>query len=148
MAEVISIVASGIAISQLSHITGSTVLKLKQLWNEVEGAHEVIEDLMAQIDCLDPTLWEAEHTFSQEALPSSLWNDTAAKNSAKYCRIALQKLTSNVNDLSTQIRSAKRYRRKFGAVKVVLKRAQLKDLENKLENAVRVLSIAQGGYLM
>jgi hypothetical protein len=148
MGEILGIVASGIAVAQLAQATGSVVLKLKQLWNEIENTGNTIQDLMDQIDCLDPALWEAERTFNQNILPSQVWDDTAAKNSARYCRIALQKLTGIVTDLSAEIDSAKRHQKSIGIMKVILKRKQLGAIENRLANAVRILHVAQSGCLM
>lgn len=148
MGEILGIVASGIAVAQLAQATGSVVLQLKQLWNEVENTGNTIQDLMDQIDCLDPALWEAEQMFNQNILPSYVWDDTAAKNSARYCRIALLKLTGIVTDLSAEIDSAKRRQKSLGIMKVLLKRKQLGAIEQRLANAVRILHVAQGGYLM
>ena len=51
MAEALGVAASGIAVAQLSIQVGSTVSKLKQLWDQVKDVPEDIADLMEQIDC-------------------------------------------------------------------------------------------------
>lgn len=114
----------------------------------IRGVPDYIADLMAQIDCFNPAIFEAGHTFSDAGLPSTLWNDSAAKHSTAYCRNALRTLTSLVDDLSPHISSARRLGRKLATIKVVLKRDLLKKLEKRPENAVNMLIPAQQGYLM
>ena len=148
MAEAFGVVAAGIAVGQLAGTVGGAVLKLKCLWDEVEGAHETIEDLINQIQFLSPAIWEVEQLLIQNTLPHIFWDDEAIKYSARYSRTAQQKMFDIVNDMSAQIHSAKWRQRKIGSIKVVLKKTQLRTLENRLENSVKMLSLAQNGYLM
>ncbi|KAI1461783.1 hypothetical protein F4805DRAFT_413339 [Annulohypoxylon moriforme] len=148
MAEALGIVASGIAVAQVAGTAANAVIRLKRLWGEVKDVPENIADLMEQIDCLDPALWEAEQHFIQNQLPPQLWDDTAAIRSAKYCRKALQKLTDVADDLSSQINSGRRVDRRISCIKVLLKKDKLRDLERRLESALRMLQLAQQGYLI
>ncbi|XXH06018.1 hypothetical protein Hte_012463 [Hypoxylon texense] len=148
MAEALGIAASGIAVAQLTSQVGGAVLKLKQLWDEVKDVPEDIADLMEQIDCLDPVLWETENNFNQGGLPSIVWDRLASKRTTTYCRKALHNLTQMVDELSLQINNSKGSRRKIAAVKVLLKKDLLKKLEKRLENAVRMLTLAQQSYLV
>ncbi|KAK6065684.1 carboxylesterase [Seiridium cupressi] len=59
MAEALGAVASGIAVAQVAGTAGSAIWKLKQLWDEVEDVPEIINDLIEQLGCLDPSLWDA-----------------------------------------------------------------------------------------
>ncbi|KAK6063068.1 carboxylesterase family protein [Seiridium cupressi] len=59
MAEALGAVASGIAVAQIAGTAGSAIWKLKQLWDEVEDVPEIINDLIEQLGCLDPSLWDA-----------------------------------------------------------------------------------------
>ncbi|KAK8005863.1 hypothetical protein PG991_012160 [Apiospora marii] len=147
MAEVLGAVASSIALAEVAGKAGGAVLKLKKLWEEINNVPETIADLMMQIECLDPAIWEAETHF-QSALPPLLWNDTAARKSAQCCRTALQKLTDLVDDLSIQINSTRRTSRKLAYLKVMLKKDELRSLEKRLETAVRMLQSAQNGYMI
>lgn len=146
MAEIVGAVASGIALAEVLGKAGGTILKLKQLSGEVNDVPETIEYLMGQIECLDPTIWEAKPHFAHNELPPLRWNSTAARRSAECCRNALQKLSGLVDDLSGQINSTKRFNRKLAFVKVVLKRDDLRRLERRLETAMRVLQSAQMAY--
>ncbi|XDG07273.1 hypothetical protein ABKA04_006888 [Annulohypoxylon sp. FPYF3050] len=148
MAEVLGVIASGIAIAQVAGTAAGAVVKLKKLWDEVKNVPERISDLMEQIDCLDPILWEAEQQVLQNRLPPQLWDDTVAIRSTKYCRKALQKLTHVAKDLASQIDSKRRVERGISRTKVLLKKDRLRDLEQRLESAVRMLQLAQQGYLV
>ncbi|KAK6825565.1 hypothetical protein PG987_013059 [Apiospora arundinis] len=103
---------------------------------------------MIQIEYLNPAIWEAETHFAQTGLPSELWDDAAVRKSANRCRVALQKLTNLVSDLTVQANSARRVTRKLAYLKVVLKKDDLRVLEKRLETAVRMLQSAQNGYMM
>lgn len=148
MAEALGVAASGIAIAQVTSQVGKSVIKLKQLLDEIRDVPDDIDDLMQQIDCLDPAIFEAETNFNDTGLPSILWNDTAAKRSTAYCRSALKALTELVDELSLHIQHSRNLRRKVGAVKVLLKKDMLKKLEKRLESAVRMLTLAQQSYLV
>ncbi|OTA68467.1 hypothetical protein K449DRAFT_322913 [Hypoxylon sp. EC38] len=146
MAEALGVAASGIAIAQISTQVGGTVLKLKRLWDEVKDVPDDIADLMEQIECLDPTIWEIENSFNQSGLPPLIWDELASRSTTVYCRKALQNLTGMVDELSLYINNAKKGRRKIAAIKVLLKKDSLRKLERRLENAVGMLSLAQQSY--
>ncbi|KAI2620421.1 hypothetical protein GGR54DRAFT_601038 [Hypoxylon sp. NC1633] len=148
MAEVLGIAASGIAIAQISSQVGGAVIKLKQLWDQVKEVPDDIADLMEQIDCLNPVLWETENSFEHSSLPPMVWGGLASKSTAMYCRKALRDLTEIVDELNLQINHSKKARRKIAAVKVLLKRDSIKKLERRLENAIRMLTLAQQSYLV
>ncbi|KAI1374189.1 hypothetical protein F4677DRAFT_172830 [Hypoxylon crocopeplum] len=148
MAEALGVAASGIAIAQISAQVGGAVFKLKQLWDEIKDVPDDIADLMEQIDCLDPVLWQTENIVN-ESNPSALaWDELASKSTTIYCRKALQNLTDMVDELSRQIHTSKKGRRTLSAVKVLLKKDSLKKLEKRLEIAVRMLTFAQQSYLL
>ncbi|RYP46480.1 hypothetical protein DL768_007313 [Monosporascus sp. mg162] len=147
MAEALGVAASSIAIAQVTSQVGVAVVKLKKFCDEVKDVPDDIADLLQQIDCLDPALWEAENSFELTGLPAMLWNDAAAKRSTTYCRNALKALTEIVDEMAVQINHPKRLNRKAASVKVVLRKDTLKKLEKRLENAVRMLTLAQQSYL-
>jgi hypothetical protein len=148
MAEVLAVAASGIAVAQVAAQVGKSIFKLKQLWDELQDVPSSMGDLLDQIDCLDPALWEAENTFSQARLPAAFWNDSLGNRSTAYCRKALSSLTELVDELALQVNRPGKLKKKLGSAKVVLKREQLKTLERRLQNAVRMLTLAQQSYLV
>ncbi|KAI1464187.1 uncharacterized protein F4812DRAFT_453064 [Daldinia caldariorum] len=148
MAEALGVAASGIAVAQIAVQVGGAVIKLKQLWDEVKDVPDDVADLMDQIDCLDPVLWEAENSFNGSGLPSTFWDDLASRSTTTYCRKALRNLTTIVDDLNNQITNVKKGRRRITAVKVLLQKDLIQKLEKRLENAVRMLMLAQQSYLV
>ncbi|KAF2972023.1 hypothetical protein GQX73_g1509 [Xylaria multiplex] len=148
MAEALSVAASGIAVAQVSVQVGKSIIKLKQLWDEIQDVPSTIGDLLDQIECLDPALWEADNTFSQASLPPIFWDNSLASRSTAYCRKALCSLTELVDELALQINRPGKIISKLAYAKVVLKKEQLKSLERRLQNAVRMLTLAQQSYLV
>ncbi|GAW26651.1 putative ankyrin repeat-containing protein [Rosellinia necatrix] len=148
MAEALSLAASGIAVAQLVKQVGKSIIKLKQLWDELQDVPSTIANLLDQIDCLDPALWAAENSFSQASLPPIIWDDRIASRSTAYCRKALDSLNEIVDELTAQIHRPGKLGRKLRRINVVLKKEQLKCLESRLQSAVRMLMLAQQSYLV
>ncbi|KAI1130133.1 hypothetical protein F5Y10DRAFT_236262 [Nemania abortiva] len=148
MAEALGVVASGIAVFQVATQIGNSIIKLKQLWDDLQDASSSIRDLLDQIECLDPALWEADHAFGHASLPPTFWNSSIASRSTAYCRKALGSLTEVVDELALQINRPGKLRSKVAFVKVALKKEQLKTLEGRLQNAVMMLTLAQQSYLV
>ncbi|KAI1177740.1 hypothetical protein F4777DRAFT_596383 [Nemania sp. FL0916] len=150
MAEAFSIAASGIAVYQVATQVGKSITKLRKLWHDLQDVPASIEDLFDQIECLDPALWEADHTFNRNSLPPIFWDSSIASRSTAYCRKALVSLTELVDELASQLQIHRpgRFKGKIIAVKVVLKKEQLRVLERRLQNAVRMLALAQQSYLI
>ncbi|KAI1117746.1 hypothetical protein F5Y14DRAFT_439039 [Nemania sp. NC0429] len=148
MAEALGVAASGIAVFQVATLVGKSIIKLKQLWDDLQDVPSSIRDLLDQIECLDPALWEAEHTFDHASLPPMIWDNSIASRSTAYCRKALNSLSELVDELALQINRPGKLRSKVAAGKVVLKKEQLKSLERRLQNAVMMLTLAQQSYLV
>jgi hypothetical protein len=150
MAEVLGTVASVIAVVQISSQAGSTVVKLRSLWSQVRNVPETIRDLMKEIEILDPIVSEMETEFGDGVarLSPLLFDDTAARLSAGYCREALEGLQELVRELVDQIESSQRSKRGVAKLKVVLKKVAVVRLEKRLHRAVRLLNSAQLSYLM
>ncbi|KAI1180972.1 hypothetical protein F4777DRAFT_181053 [Nemania sp. FL0916] len=146
MAEALGVAASGIAVFQVATQVGKSIIKLRNLWNDLQDVPSSIEDLFDQIECLDPALWEAEYTFSHAGLPPIFWDDTIASRSTAYCRKALNSLTELVDDLASQVNRPGKFKSRLAAAKVVLKKEQIRVLEHRLQNAVRMLGLAQQSY--
>ncbi|KAH8887900.1 hypothetical protein GQ53DRAFT_272027 [Thozetella sp. PMI_491] len=143
MAEILGVVASGIAVAQVAGEIGSTALKLKELCGRLKDVPEAIEDLMNQVDCLTPALLEAERLFDQNEVPSSLYLDVATQRSLYYCRNSWNRLSKSLDKFSTQISSKRRLDRNICRVKFVLKQDQLKVLEQRLKSALGMLQLVQ-----
>lgn len=151
MAEILGAVASGFAVSEAGLKVGGTVWKLKKLWQEVHDVPATIQDLMRQIEIMDPVLSDHESTLGNQniALPAQLqtYNAAPAILSAAYCREALNDLRSLVEDLDVAIESEKRSRRTVARMRVVLKKDSLRVFQDRLERAIRLFQSTQLSYL-
>lgn len=151
MAEVLGAVSSGFAVAEVGLKVGGTVWKLKRLWQEVHEVPATLQDLMRQIEIMDPVLSHHESTLGnqniavQAQLPT--FNTAPAILSAAYCREALNDLRHLVEDLDGAIESEKRSRRTVARVRVVLKKDTIKGFQNRLERSIRLLQSTQVSYL-
>jgi hypothetical protein len=148
MAEILGVVASGIAVAQVASVVGSTALKLKELFGRLKDVPEAIEDLMNQVDCLAPVLLEAERLFGQNEVSSSLLIDAATQRSLDYCHKSWHRLSRLVDEIHIQINFKRSLDRKLYRVKFILKQDQLKILEQRLKSALGILQLVQQLYLM
>ena len=140
MAEVIGIVASGIAIGQATTAITSSLLKLKSLWNEFRDVPEDLLHLVHELEIVYLVLAESDPQGTSEIctpisrsleLAWQLTNDGA------------KELRSLVDDLQAELKKQnQRWKGKFMAAKVVLKRDQIKRLKSRLKTCIRLLTLA------
>lgn len=50
MAEILSVVASGIAVSQAAQTVGMVIISLSRLWGEVNDVPETIQNIMNELE--------------------------------------------------------------------------------------------------
>ncbi|KAF3000018.1 hypothetical protein E8E14_004688 [Neopestalotiopsis sp. 37M] len=151
MAELLGVVASAITVAEVAAKAGGAIPKLKKLWDEVQNVPETIQDLLRQIEILDPMIWEMENelnTYRTSIINPMLFDDTAMRRSTHYSRESLQNLSNIVDDMSIQIQHQKKVWRGLARAKVVLKKQVLADLEARLRKALTLLSLAQQSYMM
>lgn len=151
MAEILGAVASGLAVAEVGLKVGGTVWKLRRLWQQVHEVPETIQDLMRQIEMMDPILsdHEANLGIQSTTLPRQLpaYSAAPAIQSAVYCREALSNLRRLVDDLDGAVESEKRSRRTVARMRVVLKKDTIKGFQDRLERAMRLLQWSQVNYL-
>lgn len=149
MAEILGIVASSITVAEVASKAGGAVTRLKRLWQDIRNVPDTINDLMKQIDILDPLIWELETEVNERraSINPILFNDSALRKSTEYCREAVSDLTRLVDDLKTQVDTERKLKRRFGKVKVALKAQAIADYERRLRKAVCFLNLAQSSYM-
>jgi len=149
MAELLGVVASGIAVVQVAAEVGDRALALKRLWDEIKDVPETITSLVSQIEVLTPILDQINIDFSQFSLrPGSIiWNDKGAQICASHCRRAKEELSRLAEDLSAHVDSTKRSRRGIAKIKVVMKKETLAKYETRLSRSLQLLSLANTCYL-
>jgi hypothetical protein len=140
MAEVIGIVASGIAIGQATTAITSSLLKLKSLWNEFRDVPDDLLHLVHELEIVYLVLAESDpQGTSETCTPSSRSLELAWQ----LTNDGAKELRSLVDDLQAELKKQnQRWKGKFMAAKVVLKRDQIKRLKSRLKTCIRLLTLA------
>ena len=147
MAEALGIIASGIAVGEATVSIGVAIMRLKQLLQEMEAVPNHISDLMSQIECLNPAMWEIGQDICSSNV-STAPNGKPTELCAVYGQKALKELTEMADELMQQINSPNRLNRKLARFKAVLKGGTISKLERRLETTLRMLLFAQQSYTM
>lgn len=137
MAEVFGVVASALAVAELAGKLGVSVLRLQELWREVQDVPENINQLTRQLDLLRPILLDMEFQ-----------NDATASLSIQYCQQAVDELESLAADIQRQIISAKRSLRTITKLKVSFRKDTIRGYHERLQFSMQMLSLAQQTHLM
>ncbi|KAL2808586.1 hypothetical protein BJX63DRAFT_435951 [Aspergillus granulosus] len=128
MAEILGLVSGSITVAE----TGSAVLKLKRLWNELSLVHPLLTET------------ETELQGDERLLTSS----RAARLSWTYCKKILWDLDGLAHDLRQQIESKRRMTRGKARVKIILGKETIRDVQKRMQDALQLLGIAQQTYIM
>ena len=145
MAEVLGVVASGIAVAQAAQTMGQAVLSLTQLWKQVKDAPETIQHTLDELEMAGELVAEieAELQSSLSALPNDRDSLTSLQCLAiQRCRQVHESLRELVDDLATDIASSRRRKRVIAKTKVVLKKDILVTYEKRLQKALFFLNSA------
>jgi hypothetical protein len=145
MAEALGIVVSSIAVAEVAAKVGKSFVTLRNLWKEIENVPESISHLMRQIELINPILGKMEQDTLK--IPSFLQDEDAIGLALRSVYDAKEKLVALVEDLSRDINSAKKRRRAFAKVKVVLNAGSLSTYEARLRGAIQYLTLAHQLYL-
>lgn len=147
MAEILGAVASGLAVAEAGLKVGGTVWKLNQLWKEMKEVPATIQDLMRQIEMIGLILSEHETNLSIQStafpIRLSTHNGAPAAQSVAYSREALNDLQRLVEDLNSAVESGKKREQVVGRVRVVLEKGTIKDFQDRLERAIRLVICTQ-----
>ncbi|ETS88140.1 hypothetical protein PFICI_01968 [Pestalotiopsis fici W106-1] len=146
MAELVGLVASSIAIVETAGKVAGAVLTLKKLWDEIQDVPDTIRNLMTEIEVLEPILTVIEDDYNNTGTP--IPNDRASNLALAYCRKAVTDLEDLVRHLSVNLQAARRSKRGKAKVRVILEKDTLKKLQDRMQAAVRLLTLAQQTYLV
>jgi hypothetical protein len=148
MAEILGVVASGIAVGQAVAALGRATFAVKRLCDELNEIPEKIAHLLDELEILNPLVSEVESGLSAPVeAASGSWNDAAARHAVSSCRLASSALESLASSLQERISAASGARRKVASLRALLKKDEMKLLERRLESAIRVLMVAQNCQL-
>ncbi|KAG0646159.1 hypothetical protein D0Z07_8120 [Hyphodiscus hymeniophilus] len=113
MAEIVGVVASGIAVAQLAGQLTSSIVKLKGFWDHISEIPDEIRQLSRQIELLNFILCRVkDDVYSPESS-----KDTYFEQSFGLCQEAADELSSLVSELTEKINGKTRWRKKAGAVR-------------------------------
>ena len=146
MAEILGLVSGVITVAQVAGQIGVCVLRLKTLWSEVKDVPDTINALMMDLELLDPMLSEMATQLSQ--VQNIVQTDRLAISTLERSRQALRNLECLVNDLHQQVSSKKRLKKGIIKVKITLKKELIRTYQERLQNALQLLSLSQQTHLM
>ncbi|OHW98454.1 hypothetical protein CSPAE12_02873 [Colletotrichum incanum] len=146
MAEVFGVVVSALTVAEMAGKFGSSLVKLKKLWNEVQDVPNEITQLFRQLELLRPVLAEMESEFTQQT--HKVYHNSAANLSMEYCQQAVGELDALAEDLQSRISAAKMSKRNITKLKVTFKKDQIRSYQEKIQFALQLLSLSQQTYTM
>jgi len=139
MAEVIGIVASGIAIGQATAGITSSLLKLKSLWNELRDVPEDLQHLAQELEIVYLVLAKNEDLGILDSHSNAL---RSLQLAIQLANDGAKELKTLVDDLQAQLRPNQRWKGNILAAKCVLKRDQISRLKSRMERSIRPLTLA------
>jgi hypothetical protein len=150
MAEVLGVVASGIAVVDAAGNIGSGIIKLRRLWNEVKDVPDTINSLMQHLELLAVVMEEMEamhqsHTGNATLRP---FNSQGMQLSMMRCREAMATLEGLITKLTKHVDSERRSRRAKAKLKVALGKDDLNQCQGRLSDVVQLLQLAQSCFQM
>lgn len=146
MAEMLGIITGAITVVETAGQAGSSILKLKRLWDEVKDAPQKIKSLIDELERYKPLLDSLDAEFEQ--IEHIVSNNPAAKASTGYCRQAMSGLEALIQDFEKEVESKRNIKRGVAKVKVVLKKGVIEKYREQMQNALDVVKLAQQTYLM
>jgi hypothetical protein len=139
MAEVLGIVASGISVAQLAGQVTSSIIKLREYWKQIQDAPADINRQLREIDSLNLILC---HIQDDRARWKYAGSNVGMQKSLELCKEGTDELCGLVNQLREKVEGKRGWKKKVGAVKVVLKKEEIKEIKGRMKSAVRLLSLS------
>ena len=142
MAEVLGIIASGVSIASIATQIVGSVQQILDFWSSIRDAPTDIQDLLEEVQLLANLLLELDDNDNDHS--GSSRQPTATK-AAQYCKNAANSIDAVIKDLADGFAMSKG-RRRWTAVKAVLKEKKMAKSLQRLERAKMMLSLAQQCY--
>ncbi|KAM0181855.1 hypothetical protein ACHAPF_001379 [Botrytis cinerea] len=137
MAEAFGVAASAVGIISLALQLGDGILKLKSFWGAVKDAPEEILYILDELDITHVLLTEIEDSLGSQTI------SPAAARSLRLCQKGVDILNNAVRELEGEMRR----RKKWGGVKMVMKKELLEKMEKRLERANSLMMMAHQSYI-
>jgi predicted nucleic acid-binding Zn-ribbon protein len=146
MAEILGLASSIITIVGVAGKLGTSTVRLKRLWDEVQDVPESIRRCIDHLELLAPAIEEMDNEFQQTR--HMVQNDSAAKRSLEYSRKAVETLETLVRDMENQITATRKRKRFVAQFKVMIKKEVIEEHQRQLNSALQLVSLSQQTYLM
>ncbi|THV53833.1 hypothetical protein BGAL_0041g00420 [Botrytis galanthina] len=137
MAEALGIAGSAVGIISLAVQLGDGILKLKSFWNAVKDAPEEILYILDELDITHVLLTEIEDSLGNQTI------SPAAARSLRLCQKGVDILNKAVKELEDEMKR----RKKWGGVKMVIKKELLEKMEKRLGRANSLMMMAHQNYI-
>ncbi|KAF7876951.1 uncharacterized protein EAF02_008171 [Botrytis sinoallii] len=137
MAEALGIAGSAVGIISLAVQLGDGILKLKSFWMAVKHAPEEILYILDELDITHVLLMEIEDSLGSQTI------SPAAARSLRLCQKGVDILNNAVKELEDEMKR----RKKWGGVKMVMKKELLEKMEKRLGRANSLMMMAHQNYI-
>lgn len=129
-------------------VGGGASVKLKRLLDEVNEVPSVLLEKAELVQGWDELFEQAELQLATQTLPALINNKMLLQKSATKARSILAELQVMIDGFLEQSTIGRRYRCKIGSTKVVLRKSEVKALDEKLDEALTQFQMAQSLYTM
>ncbi|KAJ0275987.1 hypothetical protein COL940_008506 [Colletotrichum noveboracense] len=146
MAEALGIASGVIAVVDMATKVGGGGFKLKRLLEEFNDVPYTLLQKAEQIQEWDELFNEAERQIPPDAPPALIRNKTLLQKYAAKFRTISAELQAIVDKLLDQSTNSRRYKRKMGAAKAVLRKDDIKALDGKLDEALKQFQFSLSLY--
>ena len=136
MAEVLGVIASGIAVEQFAE----SVLKLKRLCSAVRNAPEEVKLLAEELDVIAALLVEVDGQRQQP------YHTASSATTWDRCVIACKNARNASEDVIKELEKKLKTNRTLGGIRVAFKKEAIVELKSRLERAKSTLVLAQQTY--
>lgn len=145
MAEVIGVVASAIAVGQLTVQILNGVKRLRTFLGYAKGAPHRIADELREIELLGELLTELQGNFASEE--SSASSTSTIEKCVLLCREAADNIAAVVTELEKDL-GRRKILRQWTTIQAALRKGELDEYQNRLSRAKPLLSLAVNCYTL
>ncbi|KAH8425445.1 uncharacterized protein LDX57_003198 [Aspergillus melleus] len=143
MAEVLGILGSSIAVTQLASGVVGGIPKLRQLWREFRDLPRDIDDTLEELEILGQSLLVIQNSVKSNAANAA--SATIVERSLEFCQTATKDLDKLMMDLRIENQSTSVKRQKI-KLQAIMQKSEIHDVRERLQRAVRYLNLAVNCY--
>ena len=141
MAEIIGVVASGIAVGQLVGQVGNSLMKIRDFWERMGDAPGDLKTSLLEIEALYLVLTSISEEQQNSISSPGRAQDRSMERTVTLCHDAMDELTKLVRELDLTLKGSSRLKRKIATVRATLKKSQIERFKARLNSAILLLSL-------